>query len=222
MKKTNSISLEPEQIKLLQSKLSKYDKNLFNLMLNTGLRSSEIVDLVNQIYKSFDTGLQSSYEIKCKGNVKRVIDIPLHMFEWYKFNQKKMFGAINNRKALERRVNRWGLLVDRNLTPHDLRATAITMLNWVGVDIVDISNWIAHKNIETTAKYIKRSPMRRKQISKTLWNINYNKQETFEVDLKVQNEYLKQENKLLQQEVKSLKDQRDLLIIQYREANGDK
>ena len=55
-------------------------------------------------------------------------------------------------------------------------------------------------------KYIKRSQLKIDQATDVLINADFSDKKSFDVDLRVQNDYLKQKNRLLQQENKRLKE----------------
>ena len=211
MTKKQSIALEPEEISNLQQLylIDDKDLNLFNLMLYTGLRASEVVDLVQTIYK--EKKIKKHYTIKCKGNVSRTILFPTEKIGVFRIYEDNMFGKVMNRRSLNTRLAKWGKLINRNLTPHDMRATAITMMDWWGVSLPTICIWAGHKKVETTMKYIKRSQLKIDQATDVLINADFSDKKSFDVDLRVQNDYLKQKNRLLQQENRRLKWKIELL-----------
>ena len=173
MKKTKSQSLNPKQItkinQILIIKKLPFEYYLFNLMIQTGLRCNEVVNLLNQIpylqnMIKFKMEKVIEYNVLVKGKKTRKVyfnhsNLDKLIFSCYKENGNYY------PKMISRTINKIGNFINIHLTPHDLRATCITMLDKIGVPITQISHFIGHRSIQMTYQYITRSPERMKKIN---------------------------------------------------------
>ncbi len=138
---------------------------LFTLILNSGLRISEALDLkVGDIRLA--AGVAKSMRVIGKGNRERIVPLPEKIGPAignrlegqppgeYVFAQKpggKPPGAQAARAYLRRLKERAG--IEKKITPHQLRHTYATRLMEKGAELVDIQALLGHANPSTTQIY---------------------------------------------------------------------
>ena len=182
-------SLKPAEIKKLIS-VCKRDKTaigirdtaIIALMLSTGLRRSEVIqlDTADFIEK------QSLILIrKGKGNRQHLAVITVStralLNKWLKqkSNQSKaLFTRVIHNIPSENRISAqsiYNIINSRakqagldKLTPHDLRRTLVTRLLDKGIDLNTVRQIIGHQNIHTTARYDRRDDALNHKIIKNL------------------------------------------------------
>lgn len=156
---------------LKDSKKAWRDYFMFNLMLNTGLRLSETVNLnVKDVFNGYST--KEALEIKGKGD--RIRQIPLNKairdhIERY-LRQKKahrentslsfpLFLSRNRRRITQRAVqlnfDKWVKAsgIEGRYSPHSLRHTVGTELMKKTNNIRKVQEFLGHKFVSTTQIY---------------------------------------------------------------------
>lgn len=149
------------------SATGKRDLAILSLMLSTGLRRSEVVNIAQEHY---DTRNGELLILKGKGNKQRITYVPVesrkHIRAWLKRRGKqagKLFLPINNNQIIDREMNSqsiYDLVIRRaeeakipHCRPHDFRRTFVTRMLESGVDINTVRQLAGHSEIQTTAKY---------------------------------------------------------------------
>lgn len=173
--KENSLALTSREQKQIYDSLIKNHKgneqkiNIYFLFLYTGIRASEYEELVKYLRLGHDL-----CEINTKGNVKRIIHIPWKILP-YKIEWPNL-----TRFTIRNWIKEIGKIakLDRELTTHDLRATCITNLDNLGVGVLAIQQFTGHQSLDMILKYIRRNPLRVKDISNLLVNSDLHKEQT--------------------------------------------
>jgi integrase/recombinase XerD len=161
------------------------DYALLALMFNSGARAQEIVDL-----GACDLQLESPKQVKLFGKGRKTRICPL----WpqtaqvlKEFASERMLDLRSNAPVFcnhrGERLSRFGLryilakycklsantcasLSGKRLHPHSMRHTCAIYLLRSGVDLVNISHWLGHANVNTTNRYaIADLEMKRKTIA---------------------------------------------------------
>lgn len=144
------------------------DLAMFSILLNCGLRRTELVSLgiecVNHSERSllvYGKGAKertvymndSTYELLCKYLKLRT--------SVYTGDSEALFLTRTGNSILPNKVNdimnkmkKDCGLSDKNYTPHTFRKTCATLLSQQGVDIRTIQRTLGHSNIETTTIYV--------------------------------------------------------------------
>jgi site-specific recombinase XerD len=172
--------LEPDEVEGLlgtidrSSPSGQRDYALFALMLNTGARVHEVLNL-----KAGDVRLESPYQVRLvgKGNKVRLCPIwprtakllatlmannrrgpdddpaPARIFQNRRGEPLTRFGVrYLLRKHLPNRLGR-GSGAGKRIHPHALRHTTAIYLLKAGVDFATISQWLGHASLNTTMRY---------------------------------------------------------------------
>ena len=147
------------------------DHAMFTLMIQTGLRVSEVIGLT---IADIHTGVGA--HVHCLGKGRKERRTPLLpatvavITGWIAKNggpvNAPLFttstGRPLSRDAIEHRIRRTSVaatascasLVDKQVTPHTLRHTAAMRLLHAGVDITVIALWLGHEQLTTTNIYL--------------------------------------------------------------------
>lgn len=141
--KQNSKYITQKEIDSIREFLGDVDLALFETLLFTGVRISEVKSLIKAVEQN-NNAVQVILKPN-KNNLERKIPIKQCMFELLGS------GISLETKSLKQRINRWGL----DFSPHDLRATFITRLIEKGIDAVVVQHLIGHKDIKSTLKYVR-------------------------------------------------------------------
>jgi integrase/recombinase XerC len=144
------------------------DASIFNLLLNTGLRISELCSLKMDDLSLSDR--KGAILIRSgKGEKSRTIPLNQNAREairdWMKvrpqstkdrlFSGKRGVGITPN--AVQRRLTDYGRRVDIDVTPHVLRHTFAKKLTDSGISIEKVAELLGHASLNTTRRYIKPS-----------------------------------------------------------------
>jgi len=148
------------------------DLTLFALMLNTGARVQEVLDLRIQ-----DVRVEAPYQVRLrgKGGKVRVCPIWAHTARrvrrllarsaWPVEPDRPLFLNLRGEKLsrfgvytlLKKRIGECTAAVDslrgRQIHPHTLRHTTAVHLLKAGVDFATISQWLGHASLNTTMVY---------------------------------------------------------------------
>lgn len=151
--------------------LGRRDYAIIVLLLQTGLRVSELRDL-----RCEDVVLTAGAHVRCRGKGRKERCTPLTretvaVFKaWFieraglptqpAFPSRR--GAVLSRDAVERLVTKYTQLAGatcpslrtKNVTPHVLRHTTAVSLLQAGNDRAVIALWLGHESIETTQMYL--------------------------------------------------------------------
>ena len=135
------------------------DRALFEFLLNTGCRISEVLRLKRK-------DLAKEMDVIGKGNKLRTIFLG-NAFGWVsRYNSERkdfsdllfvsQHGKVWGRGNAYNAIKRLGKLADYNksLHPHLLRHTYITYMVRAGVDVRTIQELCGHEDIETTLRYV--------------------------------------------------------------------
>ncbi len=154
------------------SAVGRRDYALFALMLNTGARVQEVLDL-----KLCDVRIEPPYQVRLKGKGGKVrvcpiwastadrlreltrqalqdgkVDAPLFMNR-----QGGKLTRYGVRYLLNKRIVAASVTLDalqnKRIHPHSLRHTTAVYLLKAGVDFATISQWLGHATLNTTMKY---------------------------------------------------------------------
>jgi len=147
------------------------DQLILLVALQTGLRSSELINLHRQ-----DVVLGAGAHIRCEGKGRKQRSTPLRketaklLEAWLKENQDTENGALfptirgdrMSRDSFEHIVRKHtlsastscGSLVGKRVSPHVLRHSTAMELLQHGVDQSVIALWLGHESIETTQVYM--------------------------------------------------------------------
>lgn len=151
--------------------LGRRDHAIILLLLQTGLRVSELRDL-----RCEDVVLSTGAYVRCRGKGRKERCTPLTretvsvMKAWLAERRglpgEPVFpsrrGAVLSRDAVERLVTKYAELAGtacaslraKNVTPHVLRHTTAVSLLQAGNDRAVIALWLGHESIETTQMYL--------------------------------------------------------------------
>ena len=142
---------EPELKAFLASVDNPFYKALFRLMVNTGLRIGEILNLsLDQIsfYDNF-----ASIRVIGKGNKERIITISKDLI--YEAINNGVFDKKISARAVEKAIKKYAQKAGlKNITPHTLRHTFAVLLLKRGKPINEIQALLGHSNIATTSIYL--------------------------------------------------------------------
>jgi integrase/recombinase XerD len=161
------------------------DRTLLLVMLQTGLRVSEVTGLCNS-----DVELGTGAHVRCLGKGRKARATPLRsdsvraLMQWQEEHDQHsatpLFpsnrGKSLSRDAVERLVRKHHQcavkhclsLGSKKVTPHVLRHTAAMQLHQGGVDRTVIALWLGHESVETTQVYIQADlEMKEKAMART-------------------------------------------------------
>lgn len=148
------------------------DKTLLSLAFSTGLRVSDLVNInIKQNIKKFDGQYALVFNMKkvkrrhiskIQPKVKNLINLYLiqtnRTYEsddyLFKAHRGKISDGLSTRSVsniINARIKAAG--INKHLTPHGTRHSAITMAAKNGVDLIKLKQFAGHKNINTTARY---------------------------------------------------------------------
>ena len=165
---------------------TKMDKALFEIFFSTGCRVSEIASMkINDI-----DFINDQIKVCGKGNKERIVLLTLEahniLIDYLKErNDNNPYLFVDTRKNMNKDIGlgKWSLedrikkiskiaKINKNITPHVIRHTAITYWAEKGMPIDVIQILAGHANIETTRIYLHTSLQRIKKMYK---NILYKK-----------------------------------------------
>lgn len=193
-KRTGTRPIDYLEYEELQAVLSNIDRTtpcgrrdyaLLVLMFNSGARAQEIVDL-----GASDLQLHSPPQVKLLGKGRKTRICPL----WpqtaqvlQEFTSERMLDLRSNApvfcnqrgerlsrfgiryilaKYCQRSVNTCSSLSGKRLHPHSMRHTCAIYLLRSGIDLVNISHWLGHADLNTTNRYVTADlEMKRKTIA---------------------------------------------------------
>ena len=175
-----------EILKMRKACKTKMDKALFEIFFSTGCRVSEIVNMkINDI-----DFINDQIKVCGKGNKERIVLLTLEahdtLIDYLKErNDNNPYLFVDTRKNVNKNIGlgKWSLenrikkisknaKINKNVTPHVIRHTAITYWAEKGMPIDIIQVLAGHVNIETTRIYLHTSLQRIKKMYK---NILYKK-----------------------------------------------
>jgi site-specific recombinase XerD len=147
------------------------DRTLLLVMLQTGLRVTELIELCNN-----DVELGTGAHVRCLGKGRKSRATPLRkdsvqaLTQWQGEHDCRpdmpLFpsnrGTALSRDAVERLVRKHArrAITDcpsierKHVTPHVLRHTAAMQLRQSGVDLTIIALWLGHESVESTQIYV--------------------------------------------------------------------
>lgn len=154
-----------EAIKLLNVCKNPREYAIIMLLLNNGLRISELINLE---YEDYDYQAKTISIIR-KGGLKKTIPISEQVnraiLDYLKYRKNtsctKLFvsngGGIMSAYSINRTIKKLTqkAKIETNISAHSLRRTLATDLHRSGYDIKEIKDVLGHKSINTTAIYIK-------------------------------------------------------------------
>jgi site-specific recombinase XerD len=151
--------------------LGRRDRTLLLVMLQTGLRVSELTSL-----RGNSVVLGAGAHVRCEGKGRKDRCTPLRrdaiaalrawLGEQRPDPQDPLFpssrGARMSRDSVERLVAKYARaasskcpsMAEKNITPHTLRHSAAMDLRERGVDLSVIALWLGHESVETTQMYL--------------------------------------------------------------------
>lgn len=158
-----------EQGKLLAPiRAARFNEVVFNVMLGTGCRISELLAL--RLCDVETRGDQGRLHFRTKGAEDHIVPVPRALvesvIEFARFvgiqsDTENVFLFKNTKESAEKKIGRELIRlcklagIEKDVTPHVLRATVATSLHEKGVPIVHIQRLLNHKDISTTAVYIR-------------------------------------------------------------------
>lgn len=171
-------ALSEEEIKALvevcqqdKSKTGRRDEAMLAILLGTGLRRTEVVNL-NLL--DFDPSTGALRIIDGKGGKNRTVYLPksasLVVQQWLKYRGVKngplLYPISKGKRVMKRRMTDQAVLYIlqkrgkeagiESFSPHDCRRTFISNLLDAGVDLVTVSQLAGHASPITTARYDRR------------------------------------------------------------------
>jgi len=169
-KKANVVEvLSPKQTMAIEGVENPRDKAIILLMLNTGLRLTEVVDLnYGDVFDDLKTlSLPSQIKVVGKGNKERVIALnnmaKTQLLSLHHFNRNTLgirgitktspLLLSNRYKRLTPRAIQYAVRASLSTHPHVLRHTCFTNMMKSGVEGVVIQKAAGHSEFSTTAKY---------------------------------------------------------------------
>lgn len=160
---------EVEKGKLLAPvRAARFNEVVYKTLLGTGCRISELLGLrVCDVELSEEQG---RLHFRCKGSEDHSVSVPRALaesvLEFARFvgvngDKEYVFLFSNTKESAEKRIGRELVRlckkagIEKEVTPHVLRATVATSLHEKGVPVVHIQRLLNHKDISTTAVYIR-------------------------------------------------------------------
>lgn len=188
--KKREVLTEEEAIRLLQivkndndNKFKERDFLAFSLFLANGLRLKELLNLKESDINIEDKKLYFTGETT-KGSKKAelelrddVIDVFKDYLSWkrsskYSDNDYIFVSHLSKSEHLSKKqmqviVKKYKTLakIEKNITPHSLRATLATILDKNGASVSEIKEQLRHANIQTTGIYININADRMREVS---------------------------------------------------------
>jgi site-specific recombinase XerD len=157
------------------------DKLIFNLLFTTGCRISECMNIKISDIKNETELIKIISKGGNEGNLiinQKILKNIFLLIKHYPFkveNNDFLFLSNRDKKLSIRYVQklfeeiRYVLNLNENLTPHAIRHTIATTLLENDMDIMSISKFLRHKNLNTTEKYTK---INKKKILESMKKIN--------------------------------------------------
>ncbi len=135
---------------------NRYYYHLFKLMVNTGMRISEALNLTpDDVTFAEDRAI---IKIRGKGNKERSIVVSRNIIENAinagLFEKKRAVRSVQN--AFKRYLKKAG--ISKDVTPHSLRHTFAILMLERGVPLNVLQSVLGHESLTTTAIYLKISP----------------------------------------------------------------
>lgn len=176
---------EAEKGKLLAPvRAARFNEVVFKTLLGTGCRISELLAL--RVCDVELYGEQGRLHFRCKGSEDHSVAVPRALaesvLEFARFvgvsgDKECVFLFANTKESAEKRIGRELVRfcqkagIEKEVTPHVLRATVATSLHEKGVPVVHIQRLLNHKDISTTAVYIRTSHSDSNEVTEQLnWN----------------------------------------------------
>jgi integrase/recombinase XerD len=146
-----------------------FNEMVFKVLLGTGCRISELLAL--RVCDVELCGEHGRLHFRCKGSEDHNVAVPRALAEsvlaFARFvgvtgDKECVFLFANTKESAEKRIGRElvrlckAVGIEKDVTPHVLRATVATSLHEKGVPVVHIQRLLNHKDISTTAVYIRR------------------------------------------------------------------
>ena len=175
---------EAQKGKLLAPvRAARFNEVVFKVLLGTGCRISELLAL--RVCDVELCGEQGRMHFRCKGSEDHRVLVPRRLaesvLEFARFvgvDKECVFLFANTKESAEKRVGRELVRlckqagIEKEVTPHVLRATVATSLHDKGVPVVHIQRLLNHKDISTTAVYIRKSGAEGENVSAGLsWGL---------------------------------------------------
>jgi len=138
--------------KIIQSCDSPYYKALFTLMVNTGMRISEVLTLSPE--DIVFNGKSVKIHIRGKGNKERVISIKRSIME--KVIRLGIFSRRVTPRAVQKALKKYAKKagIKKRVTPHMLRHTFAISLIERGIPVNKVQILLGHSNLSTTGIYL--------------------------------------------------------------------
>ena len=153
-------------------------KNLVIAFLETGVRRSEIQELVKN-YKD----ISNVVEIIGKGNKKRTIPLNKSAIKAIGYLKNQKFDINSQATNLWRRKNK----INIDFSFHNLRSTFANNLKQIGIDLNTIKDILGHENLMATEKYLTSSTEEKLEAVNSLEELekgNYSNKELMALYLK--------------------------------------
>jgi integrase/recombinase XerD len=160
---------EPEDIYDFLNNCNEYEHLLFTFYLQSGFRMSEVMYLhwtdLNLLSGTATVQAKPQYNWKPKNKLSRTVKLPTTLVDRLivlredRPRTKLVFGTRSDKPdthMLERCkwIARRGKLDEEMYYLHKFRATCATMLLRKGVDIVQVQQYLGHKDIASTMRYL--------------------------------------------------------------------
>ena len=146
--------LTAHELRLLLSTVDDpYYRSLFRLLINTGMRISELLRLREDDI-TFD-GEKARIRIRGKGNKERMITIDRSIVESAQKNG--VFEKKVSARTIERKIKEYARLagINKKVTPHTLRHSFAVMLVERGTLVNAVQSLLGHETLTTTGIYLK-------------------------------------------------------------------
>lgn len=154
-------------LKMLSKAANDRDELLMKIMFYCGLRCSEALSLTTE---SFDYTDGTLYVVRGKGGKDRIVPIPAFLLqEIMAYTHKKTgklfnIGARHTRRIVKQAAIDAGVPNPDSVHPHTLRHSYATYLYNNGVDLLSISRFLGHSDINMTTIYTHLGTKRGKEI----------------------------------------------------------
>ncbi len=145
--------LELGEVKrIIRSCDNPYYKALFTLMVNTGMRISEILRL--SLEDITFNGKFAKIRVRGKGNKERIISIERSIVE--KAVESGVFSRHVTPRAVQKALKKYAKKagIKKNVTPHMLRHTFAVSLIEQGIPVNKVQYLLGHSNLNTTGIYL--------------------------------------------------------------------
>lgn len=148
---------------------ARFNEVVFKVLLGTGCRISELLAL--RVCDVELCGEHGRLNFRTKGSEDHSVSVPralaesvldFALFVGVTGDKDCVFLFANTKESAEKRIGRElvrlcrAVGIEKDVTPHVLRATVATSLHEKGVPVVHIQRLLNHKDISTTAVYIRK------------------------------------------------------------------